>query len=82
MYWINSANLCEKNFKQLWLESKNAGERGNGRGISSLQYEKGETGTEVPFHDNIIGNFMVYQYRIETNLLQLFALRENSEGFL
>jgi len=24
---------------------------------------------------------MVYQYRIETNLLQLFAHREKSEGF-
>jgi len=29
----------------------------------------------------IMGNFMVYQYRLETNLLQLFAQPENSEQF-
>jgi len=28
-----------------------------------------------------MGNFMVYQDRIETNLLQLFAKQENSEWF-
>jgi len=41
----------------------------------------GGTGAEVPFHNNVIGNFVVYQYRVETNLLQLFAHRETSEGF-
>jgi len=34
---------------------------------------------EVPFHYSIIGNFMVYQDRLETNLLQLFGPAENSE---
>jgi len=28
-----------------------------------------------------MGNFMVYQDQIETNLLQLFAQQENSECF-
>jgi len=28
-----------------------------------------------------MGNFMVYQDRVETNLLQLFAQQENSEWF-
>jgi len=28
-----------------------------------------------------MGNFMVYQYRIEINLLQLFAHPDNKEGF-
>jgi len=32
---------------------------------------------EVPFHNNIIGNFMVNQYRIEKNLQH----PENLEGF-
>ena len=80
IFSINSTNLCEKNFKQLWLASKNAGERGNGGGIPPRHFKRGETGDEAPFHSNIVGNFMDYQYRIETNLLQLFAPRENSEG--
>jgi len=33
------------------------------------------------FHHSIVGNFMVYQDRIETNLLQLFAQQGNSEWF-
>ena len=33
------------------------------------------------FHNNIIGNFMVYQDWLETNLLQLFGDAENSERF-
>jgi len=35
----------------------------------------------VPFYENIIGNFMVYQVRIETNLLQLFAHPGTSDWF-
>ena len=35
----------------------------------------------MPFHNRIIGNFMVYQDRLEANLLQLFAHPENSEWF-
>jgi len=35
----------------------------------------------VPFHNRIIGYFMVYQDRLETNLLQLFPHPENSELF-
>ena len=41
----------------------------------------GETGAEAPFHNSIIGNFMVYQDRVEVNLLQLFAHPENTECF-
>jgi len=33
----------------------------------------------MPFHNSTTGNFMVYQDRLETNLLQLFAYPENSE---
>jgi len=32
---------------------------------------------EVPFHNSITGNVMVYHDRLETNLLQLFAHPEN-----
>jgi len=33
----------------------------------------GETGTQVPLHNSIIRNFMIYQNRLATNSLQLFA---------
>jgi len=44
------------------------------------------TGAKVPYQKIVTNmlvsdNFMVYQYRIKTILLQLFAHRENSEGF-
>ena len=38
-------------------------------------------GRRCIFHHSIVDNFMVYQDRIETNLLQLFAQQENSEWF-
>jgi len=37
------------------------------------------TSNNTAFHNSIIGNFMVYQDRLETNLLQLFRHPENSE---
>jgi len=41
----------------------------------------GATGAEVPFHNNILGNLMVYLNQVATNLLQLFAHPEISDGF-
>jgi len=38
-------------------------------------------GTDVPFYDSIIGNFIVYQDRIETDLLKLCVHPKNSEWF-
>ena len=38
-------------------------------------------GAEVPLHNSIISNFMIYQDRIETNLLQPFAHPQSSEWF-
>jgi len=35
----------------------------------------------MPFYEDIIGNFMVYQDRTETYLLQLFAHPETSDWF-
>ena len=35
----------------------------------------------MPFHNSIMGNFMVYQDRLETNLFQLFKHTQNSEWF-
>ena len=35
----------------------------------------------MPLHNSIISNFMIYQDRIETNLLQLFAHPQNLEWF-
>ena len=49
------------------------------RGIAPLTFQKGETGWRCFFYKSIIGNFMVYQDRLETYLLQLFAHPEASE---
>jgi len=48
-------------------------------GAFPLTFQKG---AEEPFHNSSIGaDSMVYRDRLETNLLQLFAHRENSESF-
>ena len=39
------------------------------------------TSNNTAFHNIIAGNFVVYQDRLETNLLQLFGRPENSEWF-
>jgi len=41
--------------------------------LPPLPFEKGAMGAQVPFHTIIISNFMIYQYQLETNLLQLFV---------
>jgi len=43
--------------------------------------KSGATASEVPLHRIIIGNFMVCQDRLQTNMLQLFKHPENSEWF-
>jgi len=70
----NSFILCEK--KQ--GVRRRAGNYG---AISPCSFKRGTTGAEVIFSYSIMGNFMVYQDRIETNLLQLFTQQENSEWF-
>ena len=44
-------------------------------------FQKRATGAEVLFYKSIIRNFMVYQDRHETYLLQLFAHPEALEWF-
>jgi len=46
-------------------------------GHCPLPYRQEGNGGEVPFHNSITGNVMVYHDRLETNLLQLFAHPEN-----
>ena len=46
-----------------------------------LPFGKGTDGADVHFHNSIIGNFVVYQNQIETDLLKLCAHLENSEWF-
>ena len=58
--------------------SKDARKQESDRGISLCSFKRGRRHL---FHYSIVGNFMVYQDRIETNLLQLFAQQENSEWF-
>jgi len=51
-------------------------------GIATSGLSKGGqrgSGGGGAFHNSIIGNFMIYDDRFETNLLQLFAHLENSE---
>ena len=57
-------------FQRRVISIRDAGKRENGGGIAPLSLQKGFKGgsKEVPFHNNIIGNFMVNQYRIEKNL--------------
>jgi len=58
--------------------SKDAGKQESDTGISLCSFKRGR---RCVFHYSIVGNFMVYQDRLETNLLQLFAQQENSEWF-
>jgi len=46
-----------------------------------LRFGKRTNGADVPFHNSIIGIFVVYQNRIETEILKLCAHPENSEWF-
>jgi len=57
--------------------SKDAGEQESDRGIAPCSFKRGR----CLFHNSIMGNFMIWQDRIETNLLQLFAQQEDSELF-
>jgi len=47
----------------------------------SCPLKGGATWAQVALHDNVISNFMIYQDRLETNSLQLFARTQNSEWF-
>jgi len=59
-------------FAQLFSKSKLLGLR--------LQPMNPHSNTTA-FHNSIIGNFIVYKHRLETNLLQLFRHPDNSEWF-
>jgi len=47
--------------------------------LAPLPFQKGCNGGGGSFRNSIIGNFMVYQDRLEINLLQLFRHPEISE---
>jgi len=44
---------------------------------TSCPFKRGAAVAEMPLHNGIIGNVMVYQDRLETNLFQLFVHPEN-----
>jgi len=68
--------------QQFYIFSKRIKSRNAGKKVHFLlPFHKGGNGAEAPFYKIITGNFMVYQDRIERNLLQLFAHPENSEYF-
>jgi len=55
------------------LRNRDAGTGVHYGGTAPLTFEKGATGKQVPLHNSIISNFMIYEDQFETNLLQLFA---------
>jgi len=59
------------------LRTPLAGQRGHDEGNAPCRLKSGTTGADMPFHNNIIGNFMVYEDRLEKSLLQLFQRPEN-----
>jgi len=50
-------------------------------GIAPWSLKRRVTGAKVPFHNSIIGDFMAYQDRHETNFLKIFVHPENKERF-
>ena len=58
--------------------SKHVGKQESGSGISLCFFKRER---RCLFHYSIVGNCMVYQDRIETNLLQILAQHENQEWF-
>jgi len=54
---------------------------GKWRSHCTLPFQKGAAGVEVPFHNSIIGHFIVYQDRLETYFLQVFVHPESSGWF-
>jgi len=45
-------------------------------------FKRGAIVVEVSFHNSIIGNFMVYQDRLETNLYSYLGIRKIQNEFL
>ena len=45
-------------------------------------FKRGATGTQVPFHNSIIGNFMVYQDRLEINIYSYSGTQIIQNNFL
>ena len=70
-----ATNSSKPNIFILWIEARTPGSR-KVTGMSSCYFKRGR---RFLFHYSIMGNFIVYQDRIETNLLQLFVQQENSE---
>jgi len=60
---------------------KNAGTGVHYGGTAPPAFCKGDNGAQVPLHNSIISNFMIYQDQLETNLLQLFVHTLSSEWF-
>ena len=73
-------------FWEEWLPSHPGHVYAESRGISSpafppLPFQKGGNEGKMPFHNIIKDIFMVYQYQIEKNLLQLYVHPETSEWY-
>jgi len=61
---------------------RTAGEWRHGGPLPLLPFQRGAAVAEVFFHNNIIGNFMVYQYRLETNYCSILGTRKIQNEFL
>jgi len=51
-------------------------------GIAPLVFQKEATGAEVPFHNSIIGTFMVYEDRRETIYCSYSGTQKVQNDFL
>jgi len=68
--WLLNADILAGNAARQWLLiAASTPESGD---IALLTFKKGATGAEVLYHNSIIGNFMVYQSRIETHFLFIY----------
>jgi len=60
---------------------RHARERVHDRGTYPLPFHKGANEDGVPFYKSTVRNFIVYQHRIQNDLLQLFVHTETSKRF-
>ena len=61
---------------------RDVGERRHGGAIFSLPFQKGEAVEKSSFHNSIMGDFMAYRDRLETNLYRYSGTQQIYNDFL
>ena len=70
--------LHKADFVSDTIDASNRKEQGHDGSIAPCPFTRRASGTEVAFYKSIIGKSMVYQDRLETDLMQLLAHQETS----